>query len=124
MEDRIKEIVTNREWLTNWLADAFYTSPWFEVKTAFIPLSKVSAKRSLCREERWADALLNGGYIIVYDPEEDEEYKVKMEDIIKGFEKFIFDCPEQYANMMTENYDFYDCDSLLQIVIFGEVTYA
>lgn len=124
MEDRIKKIVTNLEWLTNWLADAFETSPWFEVKTAFIPLSKVSAKRSLCREERWADALLNGGYIIVYDPEEDEEHKVTLEDIIKGFEKFIFDCPEQYANMMTENYDFYDADCLLQIVIFGEVTYA
>lgn len=121
MEDRIKKIVKNREWLTNWLSDAFYTSPWFVVSN-YYPPSKSSS--DVCREEKWASALLNGGYIIVYDPEEDEEHKVTLEDIIKGFGKFIFDCPEQYANMMTENYDFYDADCLLQIVIFGEVTYA
>lgn len=77
-----------------------------------------------CREDKWASALLSGGYIIVYDPVEDEEHKVVLEDVIKGFGKFIFDCPERYANIMTENYDFYDADCLLQIVIFGEVNYA
>lgn len=124
MEDRIKKIVTDREWLVDWLGNAFDTSPWFEVKRAYIPLSKVSAKCPLYREERWADALLDGGYIIVNDPEAEEEHKVKLEEIIKGFGKFIFDCPEQYANIMTENADFYDADCLLQIVLFGEVAYA
>lgn len=119
MEDRIKKIVTDREWLTNWLADAFDTSPWFEVSRCYPKIFEDE-----CREDKWASALLCGGYIIVYDPEEDEEHMVTLKDIIKGFGKFIFDCPEQYANMMTENYDFYDADCLLQIVIFGEVTYA
>ena len=124
IEDRIQKIVTDREWLTNWLSDAFYGSPWFEVKTAYIPLSRVPAKLSPCREDRWAEALLNGGYIIVYDPEAEEEHRIDLKAILKGFEKFIFDCPEQYANMMIGNYDFLDADCLLQIVVFGEVTYA
>lgn len=121
MEDRIKEIVTDREWLVNWLSDAFDLSPWFEVAKYYPPSTSSS---DVCREEKWASALLNGGYIVVDDPEENKRHKVTLEDIIKGFGKFIFDCPEQYANMMTENYDFYDADCLLQIVIFGEVTYA
>lgn len=121
MEDRIKKIVTDREWLTNWLSDAFYSSPWFEVSKYYPPSTSSS---DVCREEKWVSALLNGGYIVVDDPEENKRHKVTLEDIIKGFGKFIFDCPEQYANMMTENYDFYDADCLLQIVIFGEVTYA
>lgn len=121
MEDRIRKIVTDREWLTNWLSDAFYTSPWFEMAKCYPPST---SSKDVCREEKWASALLNGGYIVVDDPEENKRHKVTLEDIIKGFEKFIFDCPEQYANMMTENYDFYDADCLLQIVIFGEVTYA
>ena len=124
IEDRIRKIVADREWLTNWLADAFYDSLFFEVTAAHIPLSKVSAKISPCREDLWAEALLNGGYIIVYDLEEDEEHRINLKAIAKGFGKFIFDCPEQYAHMMLENYDSYDADCLLQIVVFGEVTYA
>lgn len=121
MEYRIIKIVTDREWLTNWLSYALYTSPWFDVSKYYPPSTSSS---DVCREDKWASALLNGGYIVVDDPEEDEKHKVTLEGIIKGFGKFIFDCPDRYANMMTDSYDLYDADCLLQIVIFGEVTYA
>lgn len=73
MEDRIKKIVTDREWLTYWLADAFDTSPWFKVAKYYPPSTSSS---DVCREEKWASALLNGGYIVVDDPEENKRYRV------------------------------------------------
>lgn len=122
MNNRIKKIVANKDFLENWLSDAIYHSPWFNVTDYNIPSN--GATKGECREEKWSDALLNGGYIVVCDWEEEKEYKITLKEIIKGFQKFIFNNPKEYANIMEGDGDWTDADALLQTVIFGEVTYA
>lgn len=124
----IKEIFT-QEFLSNLLSTASYGSPWFVFTVHKDTDDKTyNEAKSLyeCREDRWAYILLNGGSlnIVDVDDEDEEEHKVTLDDIVKGFEIVMFNYPEQYCSLMTENDDFYDADSVIQCAIFGELTYG
>lgn len=123
----VKDIITNKEFLTNWLSTATYGSPWFafgvhiDTKKEVYTLAKF---KNECREDIWADVLLNGGYFLVEDVEEEKDYKISLEDIENGFNKFMLQCPSQYAALMDDTADLYDADALMQVIVFGEVTYG
>ena len=123
----VKDIITNKEWLSEWLSTATYGSPWFRFGVHVDTdneMYKVAKLRNECREDIWADVLLNGGFFLVEDVEEEKSYKLSIKDIEKGFKKFMLKCPNQYAALMDETADLYDADALMQVIIFGELTYA
>lgn len=129
MKKSIKTIVYNKDFLVGFLADVCYGNYWASFGTHTDTPTEIyeNAKNNpsnTCCEDVWADVLLNGGYFLVEDREEEKDYKVSMKDIEKGFKKFIFTCPRNYANIMTEDSDFYDVDNLLQTIVFGEVIYG
>ena len=123
----IKQIITNHEWLTNWLSDVSYDSYWASFGThqdTNKELYETAKNLYDCREDIWAYVLINGGYLLVEDREEEKEHKISLKDIENGFKKFMFNYPRQYANLMTELGDYYDSDCLLQTIIFGEEIYG
>lgn len=121
-----EELLTKgRDLLIEILSGAFYGSSWFSVKTpkAQAYLSKES---DTTREDVWATILQLGGYIYVYDVEEDEDkpYKLTLEHIVMAFKKLIAEYPEQYANIITNKADIYDYDAIIQLAIFDDVIYG
>ena len=123
----VKAIITNHEWLTNWLSDASYGNYWASFGThqdTDKELYETAKTMYDCREDIWAYILINGGYLLIEDREEEKEYKVSIKDIEKGFKKFMFHYPRQYANIMTEEGDMLDADCLLQTIVFGEEIYG
>jgi len=125
----IKKIVNNKEFLGNFLADVSYDNYWASFGTHTDTPNEIyeSAKNNVqntCREDVWADVLLNGGYLLVEDREEEKDYKVSIKDVEKGLKRLIFEYPRNYANIMTESSDFYDVDALLQCIVFKGVIYG
>lgn len=127
MKKSIKKIVNNKEFLVNWLADASFTPFWAKFGVHIDTPNDVYENAKLvneCREDIWAEVLLNGGFLLIEDVEEEKEYKVSLKDVEKGLKTLIFNYPRNYANIMTEEGDFYDYDALLQCVVFGDVVYG
>ena len=126
--EQIRKIVANKDFLVTFLADATYSSFWAMVtihKDTTKEIRNIAKKNNNeCREDEWADVLLNNGYINVLDVEEDENYKISLNDIINGFKILIIKYPTHYANIMDENSDFYDMDALLQCSVFKDVIYG
>lgn len=123
----IKNIVNNKEFLVNFLSTASYGSTWFAFGTHTDTPREIYENAKLlneCREEIWADVLLNGGFLLVEDVEEEKDYKVSINDIEKGFTTFMLECPQAYARIMDKEDDFYDDDALMQVIVFGEVVYG
>lgn len=61
----------------------------------------------------------------VFDTEDDEKVAtVTMETVEKGFEALINEYPNRFANIMSDNADFFDMDVLFQLCCFGEVVYG
>ena len=119
-----KAIVSNKEFLGDFLSGAFYDSPWARAliyeDTPNVPHTDACA----CYEDKLADILLNGHAIKVVDNEEGGEYSMSLNDIVKGFKRLMFDEPRHYADIMTDEADLWSWDALLQIIIFGEVIYG
>ncbi len=127
MKKSVKSIVSNKEWLVGVLADSTYNSYWgrFGVHTDTPKDIYENAKLvNECREEIWADVLLNGGFFLVEDLEDEKEYKLSLKDFEKGLRKLISDYPQNYTNIMTEEGDYYDNDAMLQCAVFGDVIYG
>ena len=130
----------DKELLVDLLTTATFGSDWLEIKT-------LKSERNLdtnldetyiqnrCMEERWVDRLLNGGHIICidwYDYETDENgndidgvrYKLTLEDFKKGLLKAKEkEAMRDWVDFVEENDDYYTCNNLVQVVIFGEVIY-
>lgn len=131
----------DKELLVDLLTTATFGSDWLEIKT-------LKAERELdtqfdsdyldnrCLEEKWADRLLNGGHIICIDWNDYEtddngndidgvRYELTLEDfkngLIKAKEK---DAIRDWADFVEEKEDYYTCNNLVQVVIFGEVIYG
>lgn len=84
-----------------------------------------------CLEEKWADRLMDGGHIVIYDIyDEDEDgkpmrYELTLEDFKKGLIKARDgEDVRDWADFVNENDDYFTCNNLLQVVIFGEVIYG
>ena len=121
----VKQLFT-QEFLVDILTTASYGSFWFECSIHKDTPKEIinKAKEFECREEKWACVLLNGGYVNIYDVEEEKNHKVSLEDIIRGFEIVMLNYPEIYASIRDESYDLYDADAVIQCAVFGEVVYG
>ena len=128
MKKSIKKIVNNKEFLVDWLANHIYIpSFWAKIGVHIDTPNDVYENAKLVnegREDIWAEVLLNGGFLLIEDVEKEKEYKVSLKDVEKGLKTLIFNYPRNYANIMTEEGDFYDYDALLQCVVFGDVIYG
>lgn len=123
----VKSIVSDKEFLVNFLSTASCGSSWFAFGTHQDTPKDIYENAKLlneCCEEIWADVLLNGGFLLVEDVEEGKDYKVSLKDIEKGFKTFMLEFPRAYANIMDENDDYWDDDALMQVIVFGEVVYG
>ena len=112
--------------LVNILSVATYNSDWLSIRRPK-KYDNLVKEESECREEKWADILLGGGYIAAYAYEDEEEptrYKVTLEMMKKGLDVFQSECPQDYADLITENEDYYTCSNFMQCVIFGEVIFG
>ena len=122
----VKDLFTH-EFLMDILCTARYGSFWFTCSVHIDTTDETynAAKEKWnCREDIWADCLLNGGYLNICDLEEDEEHKVGLGDIVKGFEIVMLNYPQMYANIREENYDLYDADAVIQCAVFGDLIYG
>lgn len=128
----------SKETLVDLFSTATYGSNWLEITT-------LKAERCLddnlteeylqsrCCEERWADRLLNGGHIVCYDyyaAEDNEEgnparYQVDL-NTLKERLKLARDkeAVRDWCDFVLENDDYYTCNNLMQVVMFGEVIYG
>ena len=126
MITRIEEVFTH-DFLVDLLSGASYGSEWFIYDVHEDTPDEVyqaAKERYECREDIWAYVLTNGGCLSVNDWEEDKEYRVTLQDIINGLSIAMFNYPEQYANIMLENADFYDYDCVIQCAVFGDLVYG
>lgn len=126
-----------KEQLVDLLCTATYSSDWLGIKT---PISEKHLDdiydedylKTRCLEERWADRLLNGGHIVCVDYYDDDDngrlmrYTLCIEDIESKLSQAAQDkdIVISYSNWMSGDYDYYDCNNLMQYVIFGEVVYG
>lgn len=120
----------DKEFLVDLLSTATYGCDWAMVKT---PVSerhlddKFSQEYldNRCLEEKWADRLLSGGTIIVYDVEDETRTSINLEQIKEGLLKAKFkEAPADWEDFVNGRDDYYTCNNLLQIILFGEVVYG
>lgn len=127
LEKEVKKIVSDKEFLVNLLSTATFSSFWAGVgvhEDTDEEVVKDARDNNECREDVWADVLLKGGYLFVDDVEEEESYKISLDDVINGFIILMLKYPTNYANIMDENEDYYDADAWLQCTVFGDVIYG
>lgn len=124
-QEVIRQALLKEDNLVDLLSTAFYGSSWF---SGTIPekCRHLVKPTSECREDKWADVLKNGGCIIVYDWEEEKEYELTLDAIVKGMEKLSGEHLNVCARVMTfdGDADFYDADAVIQYAIFGEWVYG
>ena len=84
-----------------------------------------------CLEEKWADRILNNGHIVVYDLEDEDDegkpvrYVVDLEMIKSGLEKARDkEAVRDWADFVDENDDYFTCNNLFQVILFGEIVYG
>ena len=79
-----------------------------------------------CYEDVLASLLLNGKTITISDKEDGQEWKVDLDTLLKGFDKVAENRSYRHHvwNFITQDYDYYDADIILQFAIFGKETYA
>lgn len=128
----------SKETLVDLFSTATYGGDWLEIKT-------LKSERNLdsnfseeylenrCCEERWADRLLNGGHIVCYDwyaAEDDEDgkptrYKIDLNHLKERL-KLARDkeAVRDWCDFVLENDDYYTCNNLMQVVMFGEIVYG
>ena len=130
----------DHEMLVNLLCVATYGSDWLEIKTLkserFMEDDvEQSVRDGWCREDKWAYRLLKGGKIVCYDwydngDLEFEEnrparYELTLDDIKRGLEKARDgEAVRDWADFVNEKDDYYTCNNLMQVCIFGEVIYG
>lgn len=126
----------NKEFLVDLLSVATYGCDFLEVKTLSNE-SVIDDKFSdtylerRCREERWADRLLGGGHIVVLDWEDTDDderptkYTLSLDDFKNGLIKARDgEAAKDWADFVDETDDFYTCNNLLQVIVFGEIVYG
>lgn len=119
--------------LVDLLCTATYGSDWLEIATLkserFMDEQvEQSVRDGWCRENKWANRLLKGGHIVCYDYDDYDEftrYELTLDDIKKGLEKARDGvAPRDWADFCDENDDYFTCNNLMQVCIFGEVVYG
>ncbi len=106
------------------LSVASYGSPWFEYGALKKFSEKYPPEQFEYREERWAKILLDGGYIMVYDVEDEKDHKLTLKMLKKAWRSDESQVVRAKANILDDDYDLYDADAIVQCAIFGEVLYG
>lgn len=130
-----KEQFLTKENLVNILCDATYGNSSVQIKSPRKVYDKLKEEfvgkwDEMCREDLWAEVLLHGGKLSVYDLEDEDEegnapkIKAGLEDFGNAFEELRDECPQDYADFCTGHGDFYTGWSFIQYVQFGEVVYG
>lgn len=123
-----------KELLVNLFSTATYGSDWLNIVTLKSEkhLDNKYTPEYLeyrCREDKWADRLLDGGTIVCedyYDEDDDENptrYNLKLDHILKGLKKSQEIIPRDWADFVNDEDDYYTCNNIMQVIIFGEVVY-
>ena len=86
---------------------------------------KQSVRDGWCLEDKWAHRLLKGGHIVCLDYEDEVRYELTLDDIKKGLEKARDgEAVRDWADFCEENDDYFTCNNLVQVCMFGEVIYG
>ena len=131
----IKDFTTDHENLVNLLSVATYGNEWPVVKAFKSDAEKGLFEGCECREDKWAEALLKGKGVMVYDcyaldeaeTEEEEaeaKHNITLDNVRKGLELMRDQYPRHYADLVEENDDLITGDVWLQLAVFGEVIYG
>lgn len=132
----LESVIANKEDLVNLLCVATESSNWLGIKTLKNErhLDERYSPEYLeerCIEEKWADRLLAGGSIVCIDYDDEDEdgkpvrYVLNLDDIKKGLTKAAMgEAVRDWADFCDENDDYFTCNNLMQVCIFGEVIYG
>ena len=120
--------LTHRE-LSDFLCTALFQSFWANGDYDVKDKEGVEIQTEYGRpyvEDVLASLLLNGKTITISDNEDGQEYKLDLKTLLKGFDKVAESEASRHHvwNFITQDYDYYDADRILQFAIFGEETYA
>lgn len=116
--------------LVDLLCTATYDSDWLGIKTLkserFMDEEvEQSVRDGWCLEDQWAHRLLKGGHIVCLDYEDEVRYELTLDDIKKGLEKARDgEAVRDWADFCEENDDYFTCNNLVQVCMFGEVIYG
>ena len=134
----IKDFTTDHENLVKLLSVATYGNPWPVVKAFKSDAEKGLFNDCECREDKWAEALLKGKGVMVYDCcDEDVDFDadlsefpksakhhITIDDVRKGLELMRDQYPRHWADLVEENDDLITGDVWLQLTVFQEVIYG
>lgn len=133
MDIKIENIT--RDQLVDLFSTATYGSGWLAIKTLanerwMDEQYSLGYLEERSREDKWADRLLAGGSIVCIDYEDEDEdgparYVLTLDDIKKGLTKAAMgEAVRDWADFVEEQDDYYTCNNLMQVCIFGEVIYG
>ena len=129
MKTTIKITELTHTEMSDFLSTALYGSIWASASYDESDKEDVEIQSEFdkpCHTDILASLLLAGKTITINDNEEEKEYKITLENLIKGFNKVGRDKDYRHHvwNIINEDYDYYDADIILQFAIFGNETYA
>lgn len=128
----------SKETLVDLFATATYGSNWLDIKVLKYEahLDNVFSKEYLedrCLEDVWADRLLNGGHIVCldwYSAEDNDNGKPdKFKIDLNGLKEKLKlardkEAVRDWCDFVLEKDDYYTCNNLMQVVMFGEIVYG
>ena len=119
----VDELFTH-DFLVYILSSVYFCNDWYSfcIHTDTPKEVYKSAQKSYLRyEDICADVLLNGGYLLVQDVDDEAEYKLNLQDIIIGFKIFMLNYPDLYLAIMTKTADYYDACVIFQCAICRDI---
>ena len=135
----IKDFITDHEHLTDLLSVATYGNVWPVVKAFKSDAEKGLFENCECREDKWAEGLLHGKGVMVYDCydeniDEDADdftqfpetakHHITLDDVRKGLELMRDRYPLHYADLVEGSDDLDTGDVWLQLTVFGGLIYG
>lgn len=133
-----KKHFLTKQGLSDLLSVATYGNGWPVIKAFKSDAEKGLFNDCDCREDKWAEALLHGKGVTVYDLyDEDAEdfdgdgefpesakHHITLDDVKKGLELMRDLYPRHWADLVEEDDDLTTGDVWLQLTVFGELIYG
>ena len=142
MKAKLNIIELSQDDLVELLSSSLYDSYWASANYDSIEYKQLpNAEENDCLEDKCAKLLLAGKTIEIADRESfndyygslphkwDEEektmnYTISLKDIKRGINKCFKTNPKAVINLIEQEEDFYDADSILQTIVFGKAIYG